>query len=127
MNSHWTPTAGDAGVAHYTQEEQGYLDTAVPLPQGESHDTNDPDLVENVKPAVPMAYAEQIIIEPVAYGTWQQQPPPLPPPQPQFLDDDNKDLISFIFILVLGIVCVAILFYPFSYYDDDFYDKPHKP
>lgn len=66
------------------------------------------------KPNMPMAYAEQIFMEPVSYGTWQASEPP------SYIDqDDNKDLVSFVFIMMLGILCVAVIFYPFSYYDDD--------
>lgn len=121
-------TEHDAGDAEYRDPPPDFLDTAIPIPDDAM---SEPDLEIDMptKPEIPMAYAEQVVIEPVAYGTWHQQPAQLAPPPPaNFLDqDDNKDLISFIFVLVLGLVCVAILFYPFSYYDDDFYDKPHKP
>jgi hypothetical protein len=68
---------------------------------------------------IPLAYAEQVYVEPTydsSYGTWHD-------PHQSYVDpnEDYKDLVSFIFILLLGFLCIAILFYPFSYYDDDYY------
>jgi cellobiose-specific phosphotransferase system component IIC len=66
---------------------------------------------------VPMAYAEQIFMEPISVGTWQ-----MPEAANSYLDDDeNKDIVSFVFILLILVFCVVVIFYPFSYYDDDAY------
>ncbi len=73
------------------------------------------EITENKPEQLPTAYAQQLFVEPTSYGTWQVT-------EPQIVnvehDDNGKDFVSFIFILLLGILCVAVIFYPFSYDDD---------
>ena len=68
------------------------------------------------KPDVPIAYAEQVFLEPISVGTWH-----MPEANTYIEEDDNKDLVSFAFILLIMILCIVVIFYPFSYYDDDEY------
>jgi hypothetical protein len=78
---------------------------------------------------IPIAYADQVFLEPVnygAYGTYNQGSNPWGADQDQMFmndQDDYKDLVSFVFIVLLGFICVVILFYPFSYYDDDYVSR----
>lgn len=69
---------------------------------------------------VPITYAEQIFMEPISVGAWQM--PEMNVSNGYLDDDENKDIVSFVFILLILVFCVVIIFYPFSYYDDDTYE-----